>query len=420
MDDYAVRARENILFSLLVLVIYIDFPLVIGSFLLPSAGALILSIPIFLYSWRDILNRAEGVNVLFLLLFFLVSAMFFGDMYNYAEKLKSFFQALVAILISFLSYSFLVKRRAYFVGLSKWVCISVVVLSIFEVLGPLKALSDAFRNSVFSSEFVTYLYVSYERDIDLVGFSRPNVFSAEPSFVSILFWVFSICYLKLDNRRFVFISLVFLNIIMTYLFRSPINYSLFLLLAYVYFFEDRIKILGKLGSGMVFVFIPLCLFLLPNLLSLLGRSIDVSSLIYLDDIEINSEMLRLIVPIHTISDVWNEFPIFGAGLGGKGTIEEVSLLHLPIELAMGTNSLAYAFMYFGMLGGGVFYLIILCLMKKSDNDYLISIVPVYFLYGNMLGGFVTVRYWFFIFVLLAAYHLAATGGRSYYTATREL
>lgn len=388
------------IYIILVIFAYIDFPFDLAGLVIPSFAPLCIAIPFSFFVMRDSIKRSELFFMVFLVLYLFFAFVFFGDFYNLGERAKSFLQIIFSLYVSYVSYVFLINRPLFFRELSRWMVIVIVVLSVFEVLGPLKILSDSFRGVVFSSDIVSYLYTSSERDLNLVGFERPSVFSAEPSFVSILFWVFSVALLKQDKRLSVFIIVFLLTVIMSYLLRSPIVYSLFLVSIYVVFLEQKLEKNYYIGIVFVALFFSLFVFFIADILSLVGRNLY--SISYLFDYEINSQMLRFSVPFHTFVDVITVYPWFGVGLGGKDTVSAVSTLSLNIQKTMGTNSLLYSLIYFGLLGSFFYYSILFSFFRRVDRFFLVSILPIFFLYSNMLGGFVTLRYWFFLFILLAA------------------
>lgn len=393
-------------FVLLVFSVYIDFPLVIAGILIPSVAAIVLSVPIIYSSFRLIWLSKERYALAYLYFFFLLSVLFFGEFDAIQERFKSFIQLSVVLFISFSSYIFLVQRKSFFLNLARILSFLIVFLSVLEVLNIIKPISDAFRFLVFSTDTVTYLYQSVDRDLYIAGFERPKVFSSEPSYVSIFFLVFSLAYIKLDKKFFVCVWLVLLGGVMLIVNPSPIGYMQIILVLYIFILEDKLVKVRLLAVMLLFMVLPIIYIVLPYFLSMVGRGVYSDSLLYASHTDINSSTLRLAVPVHTIKDIFDKYPLFGVGLGGKSTIESVSTLRETAQLVMGTNSLATVFMYFGALGGLFYYFLLFHLMSKIVKDFYILVLPLFIFYGSTLGGFEAIRLWFFLFVILAACHIS--------------
>jgi hypothetical protein len=399
----------NAIFFLLILVVYIDFPISVGGKLFPSVGAVIIGLPFMLIAGKAHLvsvNKSGFILWLKICFFILLSMIFFGEFDVVLERFNSFSQIIFALTLSYFSYIFLIGQRDYFLKVSKAFSFLLVLLAFLENIGLIKEYSDAFRGFVFSDNLVTYLYTSSDRDMNLYGFDRPKVFSAEPSFVSIMFFVSSICYLKLDRRFNVFVSVLGLSVAMMKLNPSPINFAQLFVVLYVYAIETKIARSGVLG-----VVALACILLLGYVVGQLvveftGRTIYTSSLLYATEADFNSQTIRLVIPIYTASEVLNHYPLFGVGLGGKSTLELISTLRLPAQLIMGTNNLFTPIMYFGGVGALIYYYLLVGFIRSCDKLFLFSSLPVCLIYSSMLGGFESVRYWFFFFMLLAACHLS--------------
>jgi hypothetical protein len=398
--------------TILVLSVYINFPAVVGGIFIPSISSLLIAIPLIFLSWKKNLFKIETIPLFYFIAFLLISTLFFGEFSNLSEKTMAFIQICFALITSYTAYCYFANNREHLFIICKWACFLIVAGSILEVLGPLKTFSDYFRNFAFTGDSVSSIYDSEERDLFLTGFERPKVFTAEPSYVSIAFFVFSICYFKLAKSNITFVLIVILSLIMSFLYRSPINYIGIIILFYIFYFESKFLTYGKVGAVVIWIMVFLSIYLLPYVLNSMGREIDTTSILYLNDIELNSQMLRFMVPIHTVKDIWSEFPYFGVGLGGKNTIEQISSLKVVVLYIMGTNNLAYPFMYFGAGGGVIYYALLLNIFRVVDKNYLVTIVPVFFVYSNMLGGLVTLRYWFFLFLFLSAYRLTSDNYRA--------
>lgn len=382
---------------------YVDFPILLSGIVVPSFLVLVFATPLILTETRSAIKRPEFRKLVLILAFLVVATFFFGEFTNILERLKGLLQTVTAICISYISYSYLVRNPSTLHKASLYCLTFIVLFSITEAAGVTKELSDSFRNYVFPADLVNYLYTSSDRDLSLAGFERPKVFTAEPSYAAIAFFAMSIVAIKTNPTRKTFLLLMLSNLVMAYLYRSPIIYSTICIILYIYSIEKKLYRLGSAGGLLFIIALAAVAWALPSLLEVLGRPLLTGDLSSLDLAALNSQTIRFLVPIHTSLDVLSNYPLFGTGLTGKETIERISTLYVPAQSAMGTNSVFTLLMYFGAFGTAIYLLLFFSLLKTIDRHYLVTIVPCVTIYANMLGGYETVKYWFFMFVIFAAY-----------------
>ncbi|MEC4239198.1 hypothetical protein [Pseudomonas sp. DSV-1] len=379
---------------------YVDFPILLSGLVVPSFLVLVFSIPLVLTETRNAIKRPEFKKLMLLLAFLTISTIFFGEFTNISERSKGLLQTATAIYISYISYSYLARNPSTLNKASQYCLAFIVLFSITEAVGVTKELSDSFRNYVFSTDLVNYLYTSSDRDLSLAGFERPKVFTAEPSYAAIVFFTMSVVAIKTNPTRKTFLLLMLSCVAMAYLYRSPIIYSTACVIIYIYKIEKKLYKLGSIGGLLLILALAVTAWFLPSLLEALGRPLLTGDL---NSLELNSQTIRFLVPIHTSLDVLSNYPLFGVGLTGKETIEAITTLYVSAQSAMGTNSVFTLLMYFGALGAAIYIFLFFSLLKTIDKHYLITIVPCITIYANMLGGYETVKYWFFMFIIFAAY-----------------
>ena len=282
---------------LLFFAVYLDFPLFLGGFLLPSFLAVCLFFPLILFVLRRYgLSLRELRYIASVLVFFSCSAVFWGDFDWLGERFLSLLQAIFAVVIAWGSYVLAVRNRDVFRRLCSWSLFFLFAFSILEVAGITKSLSDFVRFALFPPEQVSYLYTSVDRDLELTGFERPKVFSAEPSYVSIAFFVCSVGFLKLNPHKKNLALVLFLALGMLVMFRSPINLAAIACCAYIYFFEGFFVRLGFSKKVFIFLVLGFLIYFFPVFLDFIGRPLVSFAELPYTVAQWNSQTVRFLVP----------------------------------------------------------------------------------------------------------------------------
>ena len=165
---------------------YSHVPLVSGGRLLVPSFPTVALTPILLLAVRRDLSLADvmfGLKVAFVLLLSIALSPGYAHM---EEKLLAMIQFLAAIGVAVLIVRLMqqLSPKSLERGLLFLWCL-ILVGSILEVLDVIRAPSDAFR--AWAYEELYGIYDADLRDVNLVGWLRPKLFSEEPSHVTKFF-----------------------------------------------------------------------------------------------------------------------------------------------------------------------------------------------------------------------------------------
>ncbi len=348
------------------------------------------------------LYRTDIIFLLAIMLIAIASVLFSGEWVGEGDRYKSIALLLFSLLngVIFLQIMEGVDRTV--VGRLLLISFLLILIgSILEVWGGLRGISDTFRMWAFGSEHSIFdVARAHKRDLSLVGFIRPNLFTSETSNVAKGFLVFSSAWLLLDyNARKLAVVLV-CNVLMVFVTGSLVMVVSLLIACLIALFleKDFKSLLGLVVlciGGVITLFIVMHEEVSSMLarLSVLASSQDASS-------TVSSVAVRMIYPFITLADVLSENPYFGVGIGGTEAISQYATLQLPLGLAVGNNGLSNLIVYFGLVG--VFLLMVsiawYCI-KKGIRDVLLLFFILLGLLQTM-GDAWTIRLWayFFLFV----------------------
>jgi len=320
-------------------------------------------------------------------------------------RLPSYLQMVAAIacahvLLCSVQYSSAIRR-----SLLIWLVFITVGVIAESALMPVKDLSEAFRQSVYSGRF---LYANDVRDMVEYGTVRPKLFTQEPSHISKAFIVFgSGWYLLAPYRRRLIILLV-CTVIVTYFLRSPFT----LLGVPVALFLARMAS-GRKLSGVLVWSIPVAGFS-----AVAFTQIFAARFATIQSGQDFSFFTRYQGPYEVAVASIQQHPIFGVGIGAKEALwDEVQRVYSPFFGSMSAlykvyldyfnNGLANSIMFFGVIGALAFFTLVAYWIKQFDIGPSVSlpIVGLFFLLDGALEG---IRMWSSIALVLGCYALAAT------------
>jgi hypothetical protein len=142
--------------------------------------------PLLFLTVRRNVSTADAVFVL-KIAFVLLLSIALSPGYDWiTEKFLSLIQCCMALAVTVMTVRLM--RQVRFELLERALLVLwclVVVGCILEVTGLIREISDSFR--VWAYEGVYTLYSDNNRDINMVGWSRPRLFSEEPSHVTRVF-----------------------------------------------------------------------------------------------------------------------------------------------------------------------------------------------------------------------------------------
>ena len=278
----------------------------------------------------------------------------------------------------------------------------IIVGAALEILGPLRIISDGFRDYVyFGSPYG--VYSAEDRDIALAGFERPKFFASEPSLVATGLFVFINSWLVLNPSPRRIMAALFFNATSLYLTASPnMIYSALASLCIYWVYRGGIS---KVASS-IFYLLPVfavIIWALPEEAPerLMARFSD--AFFNVDTYAYTSENIRLVFPFITMFDILQQSPFFGIGISGHDLVETYSSLPFDGLSAFGNNNIAAVFSYLGLVGGPLFFIILYKYVKSCIGyQSLLAFLMCYVGLCLMMGGLQTPRFWSYVFLFLAA------------------
>jgi hypothetical protein len=345
-------------------------------------------------------------NLLWLgwLVFFLTVSLVAGgsgaDLFG--KRLTSWLQIIVAIgcahiILCAMDYPKTVRKTLFL-----WLMFIVVGMILETVFSPIRDLSDAFRHVVFAKEI---LYVDDVRDLNVYGFVRPKLFTAEPSHVATAFVIFGAGWYVLSSlRRRWRLTLLLICTILSILFLGSPFVLLVLPLAW---FLDRIAS-GYAVFGIVAAGVPVLGIVAIVLTRFSTRFANILSG------KDGSFFLRFQGPYEVALRSIEQYPIFGVGIGAKPALYgQIDIVYSSFgsswvndhRLYLLNNAFANSLSFFGVAGAAIFYFLVARWAKGFGINALVSL-SVTLLFFQLDGGLETFRMWGSIAVVLGCYAMA--------------
>ncbi len=393
------RGLYAFLLTFFLLLTYAGIPLFItDSFYVPL---LVFLIPVLLVVFQkriyryDVMFVLKIIGVLMLTVFLSPGISFIGD------KLKGVLQTTVSITAGILLLKLvdvMGKRSVQRVLLG--LCIVLLVGSFLEVIGVLRGTSDAFRAAVDYRKAGFGVYGHAERDLGLVGFTRPNFFASEPSILAIGFFAFINSWLLLSYSRKNFILACLGTLGMLFLSGSPILLmSLLISVFTMVALTSKTHEIGYLIC-LLLLTITLAFFLRPELIIKLAMRFSYS-FSSANTYALTSENVRMIFPYITLVDVLKNSPLFGLGISGKKLVQFYSSLPVKPVHAFGNNSFAAFFAYMGVVGSFLFLKTFLKYLHKLKISNSMLLMFILLGLAQVMGAFEASRFWGYVFLFVA-------------------
>lgn len=401
-------ATQYWIFPLLVWVVlngYLEIPLVLSGFEVP--GFLVVSIfPFFWGSLRRFLTKTDMQFVWLLGGVALLSVFLVPNYDDLLSRVKGFaqFSFSIAIFVLVVRAHLLLGRdklsKLYF-----WISICLFAFTVLERFTAFSEVSNVFRNAVYVGGYIPY--DGDERDLNLAGFIRPKVFTSEPSLLGLGFAVFTSCFFMTGAGRSRRVLLALASLAQWQLSGTPVA-LVGLLVLVITFVGRRTGVLSSIAGLAAVVLVVLgssALFSDSAVFSSLLDRFDVQRLSVAEagasrDNE-SSERLRLVYPYVSAIDAISANPIFGLGVGGKRSLGEYSSFTNDYSIAVGNNAFATVFIYFGLVGGGLFFYIFSSYLRRVKAGVLLVGVSA-FVVMHAMGGLETPRLWIYLGCLAGA------------------
>jgi len=286
------------------------------------------------------------------------------------------------------------------------------------VLDVIRAPSDAFR--VWAYAELYGLYDADLRDINLVGWLRPKLFSQEPSHVTKLFIAAVNAWLLVNVTWRKALVVAVATVAMLVIMGSPmLLVSAGISLAIVAMNQRQ-----ALSSRVVTLAVVLLIgasvgayFAETTFSTAVTRVETVTeSSAGSDSEEVTADSRRVVLPYLVLVDTLFRSPLFGAGVGGKEVIATArNMSESSSTMVIGNNAFAALGIFLGLVGGGLFIYLLLRHMRYTGVHRLGLMVLIVALFSQLMGGIDTFRYWGFIALLWGALAVsdAANDGASH-------
>ena len=400
--------RSIVLFILAVCT-YLQVPLMSGDRLIvPSFPTVALLPLLFLLVYRDITFN-DGLFLGKVTLVLLLSIGLSPGYQYIDEKFLSLVQCVMAVGVAILMVRLM--HQVHNVALERtllalWSLIMVgVLLELFDVI---RGVSDAFREWAYASQYSVYEHDL--RDMGLVGWSRPKLFSVEPSHVT-KFFVASVNAWLLVRVTWIKVAVATAATLgMLVIMGSPMLIVSAAMTFLIVMWVSRVGIGARVA--MVFAAILLALsfgvFYGSGTLSIVGeRLASIGDPGQTISARPSSEQQRVVIPYVTLVDTWLRSPLFGVGIGGKEVVAEETTLRLNNPtVALGNNAFAEIGVYLGLVGSVWFIALLWAQFRRSGVRRIGILAILIALFSQLMGGVVSFQYWGFIALIWGALAVA--------------
>ncbi len=391
---------------------YVEPPMDIGGGRILPAFTTVLILPIVLLLLTPVIFRRDVVMLSSVAALLLLSAFLSPGREWIGHKLLGLAQTLTAMSAGLALFKLaellpvVLLRR---VLLAAW--FGLVIAGGLEVAGVLRPAVAAFGQAVYHVGGYQF-YSNDLRDLSLVGFPRPKVFTSEPSLVAIAFYLFVTGWLALKpTPRRLTIAFAATGVMLA-LVGSPVLLIALAVLSIIFATLGVRRASASLTRLALLLGLMLALtFVLPSVITLLHDRVQ-EAVDNARSYAISSENLRIVFPIIATADVLSASPLLGVGIDGKAVINQFS--SLPIADFAGEtqfgNNFAFFLTYLGLGGAAAFTWIMARWLRVSGVLYRLLAAVVILGLSQTMGGFETPRFWTWVFLVFAVYRAASRAG----------
>lgn len=377
---------------------YTEIPFVLGAGEVP-AFLLVIAFPLLWLIAKRYVNSTDvwslgGIMAVALLSIFLVPN--WGDV---KSRIVGFGQLLFSATLALLTAkTILAVGREAFHRLMFGIYLTLLIGLLLERYFGLGAVSDAFRYFVYQGSYM--VYDGDARDLNMAGFVRPKLFTSEPSLAALGICVagFGALLTSSDTRRMT--QCFLMSLCAWFLCGSPIA-AVPAMIVPLTILSGRVGWPVKAFSVAFVVGAVFSAFSSPGDL---GRfDLEQLNVAYAGSDKQNesSERLRITYPYVSAIDAIRVNPLLGLGVGGKRSLERYSSFTDQYDIAIGNNSFATIFVFWGAFGGIAILLIYLNFLRMYGASLLV-VCPLLFLQMQAIGGLETPRSCVFIAFTSAA------------------
>lgn len=388
---------------------YLHVPLESGGRLLvPSFPTVALAPLIFLVVQRN-LTSADLVFVLKVAFVLLLSIAISPGYAHVQEKLFSMIQFVMAVAVAIMIIKLmqqLPRASCERVLLVLW-CL-IVVGSILETFGIIRDASDSFRAWAYESTYG--LYDADLRDVNMVGWTRPKLFSEEPSHLTKFFIAAINAWLLIRVTAAKAVVAAIATLVMVVIMGSPMLLVSAVITVAILVWNQRARMGARLMSLIVVLMIGAVVganlgdTAFSNITTRITRIDDMSD----ESVErMSGDERRVILPYSMLVETWLGTPLFGVGIGGKEVLAQRSgTARSSSSMIKGNNALADIGIYLGIVGGTMFMVLLWRQARRSGVMRMGLLTVIFVLFSQLMGGIDTFRFWGFIALLWGALTIA--------------
>lgn len=412
------QSLYELLLTCFLLSIYTEAPLFVSdNVYIPSFVTLLLLAPILGAVFWNRIYMYEAKFVVAIVLVLSMSALLSPGFTFINQKLLGLAQTVLSITAGVLLVKLidrLEKKRVLRVLLS--LSVILVAGAILETLGVLREASDAFRHAAYAKLEATGsygVYNDYARDLGITGFERPNFFASEPSLVAIGFLAFVNSWLSIVPTRRNYLAALALSVLLFLVVGSPIVIGSALVSTAIIFYSEKHFIHAVVVAAILSMLTVAIVWLSPELIdNTLWRFERLFSMSFTngDQLAMDSEGLRLILPFIALVDVWANSPLFGTGISGKEVASLYSRFSLPPETVMGINCFPRLFTYLGAIGSSLFIWTFVTYLRRSGIREIMLLAVMVVGLAMTMGAFESPRFWGYVFLFIGAMRIRSKYG----------
>lgn len=418
-SSQAYRAMLLIVFALGT---YLSVPLAPGGRLLVPSVFTVALMPVLFLAVRRKLSMSDVLFVLNVL-FMLCVSIALSPGYEYIqEKFLSLIQFCMALAVVVMTVRLMrdmrleVLERALLV-----IALTMVVLAVLELTGVTRAVSDAFR--LWAYDGIYTLYDNADRDLNMVGWERPKVFSEEPSHATRMFVASINAWLLLRVTRAKVVVALAATAVMLLIMGSPIVFASAAITLTIFVWDKRASVQSRVATVLAVVLTSTFFVAfydetaLSNVVERVERIGDRGST---DQLRVSSENLRLVIPYLTLADTWSRWPFFGVGIGGKEIVmENTKYPGVPARQVLGTNVMGELGTYLGLIGAAWFLWLLVRHASETGVQRVGLFLVICAIMAQLEGGMMTFRFWGFIALYWGALAVVDTLSEPHETAEKE-
>jgi hypothetical protein len=376
--------------------------------IVPSFPTVALIPLLFLLVYRDT-TFADGLFIGKVTLVLLLS-IGLSPGYRYIdEKLLSLVQCVMAVGLTVLMVRLMHRIGSVALERTLLALWSVILVgAVLEVMGLIRGVSDAFREWAYATQYSVYDHDL--RDAGLVGWSRPKLFSVEPSHLTKFFIASINAWLLVRVTWMKAAVATAATLGMLVLMGSPMLVVSAAMTLLIVMWDSHVGIGARVAMVMAALILALGFgaFYSSGTISTVGeRLASIDDPVQTESARPTSEQKRVVIPYLTLVDTWLRSPLFGVGIGGKEVVPEMTSLQLDDpKVVLGNNAFAEIGVYLGLAGSVWFIALLWAQFRRSGVRRIGLLAILIALFSQLMGGVVGFQYWGFIALIWGAMTVA--------------